>query len=268
MTKTPTFVITLDHRRDRQESATATLNHAGVNFNFIVSNQVEDMKRYEATKKITQIEVAIWGSHVKALQAFLETDSQWGLIFEDDFLLTEEGFNLLRNQNDVDFILSNLGDCYSILQIGFLENSQKSGYASLAAKMFRLVFRFNRFDLRSYVNHLRYAGFKEQRRMKKILEKSGLKRMTLLYGHRLGTHAYFVNREAASTIIDFFESRSTQRNFVVIDQFILRLTVKFTKKPVLRAARLSRSLVVQSGSPSDNTNATPVENFDRDYEDN
>ena len=264
MNRMPVFVLTLEHRTDRQESARISLDQAGVDFTYIISKRSEDQKKFKAMEMATQIEVAIWGSHVKAFQALLHTESQWGLIFEDDFLLTEAGLDLLRNQEKIDSILESIGNYYSILQIGFLENSERFGLRRLVANVFKMIFRLNRFDFRSYVLNLRYLGFKNRNSLDRVLRENGLGTTKILFGQRLGTHAYFVNRQAAEVLIDIFESRKSNPNFMVNDQFILNLTRKLSKKPVLRAARISESFVMQSLSPSDNVGRTPTQalNFD------
>jgi GR25 family glycosyltransferase involved in LPS biosynthesis len=262
--RTPIFVLTLEHRTDRQKSVQSSLNQVGTGFTYIISNKNEDQKSYEAMKMATQIEVAIWGSHVKAFQALLNTEAQWGLILEDDFLLTEAGLDLLQHQERIDSILESIGNYYSILQIGFLENSARFGLRSLMAKVFKIIFRFNRFDFRSHVLNLRYLGFKNRKSVDRVLRQNGLGTTKILFGQRLGTHACFVSRQAAEVLIDIFESRKSNPNFMVNDQFIINLTKNFSRKPVLRAARLSKSLVMQSLSPSDNVGRTPTQalNFD------
>jgi len=261
----PIFVLTLEHRTDRQESAQISLDKAEVEFSYIISKKSEDKEKFRAMEMATQIEVAIWGSHIKALQALLETKSQWALVLEDDFILTETVLELLQNQKRIDSILKTIGNHYSILQIGYLENTGRTGPRRLVANVFKWIFGFNRFDFRSYTQNLIYLGFKNRNALDRVLKENGLGTTKLLFGHRLGTHAYFVNRDAAKLLIDIFENRESLPNFMVNDQFILNLTKNFSREPILRAARLSKSFVMQSLSPSDNVNRTPpqVLNFDR-----
>jgi hypothetical protein len=268
VSRTPIFVITLEHRTDRQQSARISLNQAGVDFRFIVSRKSEEQGKSTAMKMATQVEIAIWGSHVKALRALLGTDSQWGLILEDDFVLTEPGLAFLKNQNKINSILESISSHYSIMQIGFLENSKGSRRTIVFAKIFHLVFRFNRFDFRGYINNLRYLGFQKRNELDRNLAENGLEKAKLLFGHRLGTHAYFIDRDAAKLLIDFYERRESIPNFMVNDQFILNLTRNFARNPILKAVRLSKNLVTQSLSPSDNVNRTSTQalKFNRNAE--
>jgi GR25 family glycosyltransferase involved in LPS biosynthesis len=256
--RTPIFVITLEHRKDRQDAATTSLNQAGIRFQFSVSSRGEQLENFEAMQKASQIEVAIWGAHVKALKSMLETESKWALILEDDFIIQELGFDLLKNQNAIDRILESVSPYYSILQIGYLENSIRGKTLTFIACTFRFFFRFNRFDLRSYLNHFRFLGFKDGNYLNRILEQNGLRKTKVLFGLRLATHAYFINREAAAVIIDVFEKRFSNPKFMPIDQYLLSMTKNFEDAPLLRAARLSELFVKQGGSPSDNLGQTEV----------
>jgi len=263
MNRTPIFVITLEHRKDRQEIAAASLNDAGVSFQFSVSSRSEQLKKFEAMPKATQIEVAIWGAHHKALKSMLKTDSRWALILEDDFILQELGFDLLKNQNAIDEILESVSPHYSILQIGFLENSKRGKIFTLLASTFRFFFRFNRFDFRSYLNHFRFLGLKDGNYMNRILTQNGFRKIKVLFGLRLATHAYFINREAATKLIAIFENRVSDPNFMPIDQYLLNLTNNLENASVLRAARLSELFVKQGESPSDNLGQTEVSVLER-----
>jgi GR25 family glycosyltransferase involved in LPS biosynthesis len=160
MITTPIFVITLEHRKDRQETVKSTLDVAGVDYKFIFSSRIEQEKKFHAMSKITAIEVAIWSSHVKALHEMLNTESQWALIFEDDFILKPRGLTLLSDNNILNSVIETVSDHYSMLQIGFLENSHSSKRSYVLAKTFKIIFRYNRFDLRSLINNFRFLGIK------------------------------------------------------------------------------------------------------------
>jgi GR25 family glycosyltransferase involved in LPS biosynthesis len=257
MVEIPVYVLSLENRIDRQKSVSKALNESGIGFQFILSSKSDNTK-FEAMSKITQIEVAIWSSHVKALKAMLGTASSWALVLEDDFLFEESGLRFLKNQQIIHSTLDSLSGHYSILQIGFLENSKSSKKNYLLAKGFKLIFRFNRFDFRSYLNNFRHLGFKNASKINKILKFNGFIKINVLFGLRLGTHAYFVNRDAAKILIDIFENRESDKNFMTIDQYLLKLTKKFSKNPTLPSARLSETLVRQSSSPSDNLGKTPA----------
>jgi len=258
MVTIPIFVITLEHRKDRQETVKSTLDLAGVDYQFIFSSRSEQEKNFQAMSKITAIEVAIWDSHVKAMLEMLKTESQWALIFEDDFILRPRGLALLENNEILDSLIESVSGQYSIFQIGFLENSQSSKHSYFLAKTFKLIFRYNRFDLRSLINNFRFLGFKNGDKMNKSLKEIGFGATKVLFGLRLGLHAYLINREAASSLIEVFNSRSSNKNFTAIDHYLLKLTENFDNTSVICAGRLSNSFVGQSGSLSDNFDRTPV----------
>ena len=258
----PIYVLTLENRRDRQEVVTTSLQEVGVSFQFIFSSK-GDNQNFNAMPKTSQIEVAIWSSHVRALHEMLQTDSQWGLILEDDFTLKAPAVDLFKNQKTIDFILKSLTDQYSILQIGFLENSHSSKLSRIFGQIFKAIFRQNRFDLRSYLNNFRYLRIRETNKINKVLMDCGFKKTKLLYGLRLGSHAYFINRKTALSLIEIFENRYSIPNFMTIDQYLLSQTKNFQKDSLLCAARLSNSLVSQSTSPSDNVGKTSVKVLER-----
>jgi GR25 family glycosyltransferase involved in LPS biosynthesis len=257
MIKTPFFVLSLENRKDRQETVNSALQDLGVSFQFIFSNKSENIK-YNAMLKATQIEVAIWSSHIKALHAMLETESEWCLILEDDFILKSKGINFIKDQKAINSMLESLNGRYSIFQVGFIENSYSSKRSHVLGIIFRTLFHTNRFDLRSYLNNLRYLGVAKSMEINGRVKICGLKKNKVLYGLRLGTHAYFINREAALLLINIFENRESDKNFMTIDQYLLTQTKNFKKKPQISAARLSESLVEQSTSPSDNFDKTSV----------
>jgi GR25 family glycosyltransferase involved in LPS biosynthesis len=262
MTNIPTFVLTLENRIDRQESVKRLLKEVDLDFKFIFSSKTDNSK-FNAMSKTTQIEVAIWDSHIRAMRAMLDTESNWCLILEDDFEIKESGKFFLKNRNNIDLILENLEPFYSIFQIGSLENTYSLRSSYILSRIYRAIFRSNRFDFISHLKNSRYMSYNKRTNVNKILKKCGLNKTKILFGLRLGTHAYYINREAASKLINIFENRDADPNFMTIDQYLLKVTINLDDNPILYACRLSRSIVSQSASPSDNVNRTPVALLER-----
>jgi GR25 family glycosyltransferase involved in LPS biosynthesis len=254
---TPIYVLTLENRLDRQESATKSLLELNTEFHFVFSSKRENVK-FQAMERTTQIEVAIWGSHVRALQEMLKTNARWGLILEDDFVIKNSSVSVLKNSETIDSVLSNIENHYSILQIGFLENTYSNKRSYILGRFFKILFRYNRFDLMGYLKNLQHLGLKNSKEINKILAAGNFKRTKVLFGLRLGSHAYFINREAATALIDIFENREEVSNFMTIDQYLLFLTKNLSGTTFPKACRLSESIIAQSASPSDNINRTPT----------
>ena len=253
MTNIPIYILTLESRADRQDRIRKDLDQLQVNYEFIYSKK-RDNQNFAPLPMANQTEVAIWHSHVCAMRRLLLTTQEWALILEDDAIM--EGalpeFVSVTITNYV-FLLS---DHFGIVQIGWIPNSEKSGFRALLPKIFRLVFRLNRFDLKSRVKHIVEFGLWDSRRTNRNLSKVSKQRLVALIGMRLGSHAYLINRKAAAELIQRFENRDAILNFKTIDQDLLLLTQNFKKGSAINAIRFNKSLVGQLQVDSDNTNKT------------
>ena len=92
----PAFVINLDDSKERLAHVTHELRNAGVDFTRIPAfdgrkvptEQIEDYNPKAAMKalgrELSGGEIGCYKSHITALQKFLETDAEYGMVFEDD----------------------------------------------------------------------------------------------------------------------------------------------------------------------------------------
>ena len=249
----PIYIITLDFRKDRQDRIKSALIARGVNSEFIYSSKLEN-DNFQALPKATQIEVAIWNSHVKAMRKLNSSESQWALILEDDALIENTSLKFLNSQ--VHEFISILGEDFGIIQIGWIPNSENKGFRHLPVKVFKAIFGLNRFDLKSKIRFILGFGVRDFRRKTQDLQKRVNKEIVPLLGMRLGTHAYLIKREAAVALIQRFEDRHLINNFKTIDQELLTLTRKRYKNSQIMATRFNLSLVDQSQEDSDNVGKT------------
>lgn len=95
------YVIHLDRSRERLSSAAAQLDEAGIRWQRIgaIDGQAFDdaaLARYDVGtfarnvgRGISGGEIAVHLSHMKAIEAFLESGSSSGLIFDDDFVIDD-----------------------------------------------------------------------------------------------------------------------------------------------------------------------------------
>jgi len=117
----PAFVINLDRRTDRWEHIEVEMSKIGIEITRVSAIDANslDFQRVYATLPMphrTAPEVACAFSHLKALRMFLETDFEYGLIFEDDIVfpnnLTIETLDRsFQNARGMKLLL--LGHCYS-----------------------------------------------------------------------------------------------------------------------------------------------------------
>jgi GR25 family glycosyltransferase involved in LPS biosynthesis len=253
MTQVPIFVITLDSRTDRQDKIGKALEELQVDYEFIYSNK-DDNQKFAALPMANQTEVAIWNSHVRAMKQLLSSPFEWALILEDDAMMGQVLPEFI-NQTIFNY-LSLLGDHFGIIQIGWIPNSEKRGFQAVIARLFRIIFGLNRFDLKSRLKYLEEFGILGSLRTTRNLSKVSKQRTLPLIGMRLGSHAYLINREASTELIQRFDRRHLILDFKTIDQDLLSLTEFYTKGSALNAIRFNTSLVEQLQVDSDNVNKT------------
>ena len=121
LNKIPTYVINLDRRDDRWRHAQTELQR--MNFEVTRISAIDakslDFQQYYTTlsdPKRSGPEVACALSHLKALKKFLETDAEYGLIFEDDVVFHKDvSYEILNKafHSAKGMKLLLLGHCYS-----------------------------------------------------------------------------------------------------------------------------------------------------------
>lgn len=117
----PAYVINLDRRSDRWEHAQTQLHRIGINaqrMSAVDAKTPQFQKFYDdiPNPKRTAPEVACSKSHLKALKMFLQTNAEYGLIFEDDIVFSDKISLGTLNQafhNAKGMKLLLLGHCYA-----------------------------------------------------------------------------------------------------------------------------------------------------------
>lgn len=253
MKNIPIYVLSLDYRVDRQNRIGNELLNNNVTFEFIISSKKEN-KNFQALPGATQTEVAIWSSHIKAMEKLLSSGLDWGLILEDDAIIRKTPRALFDSQ--INKFIEIFGMSYGIIQLGWIPNSEKNGIQKYFAYGFRLFFGLNRFDLRSKIKYILRSGYKQYRSNSRELRHEMKTKMVPLLGMRLGTHAYLIHKNTAQILIKRFEERSTVSEFKTIDQDLLQLTITSNPKLGFKAVRFNKNLIGQSQEDSDNNNKT------------
>lgn len=221
------FLINLDSREDRLSSASLQLSRFNVPFTRVSAVGIEP--NFETKfPYVTPHIAAIWLSHQKALVAFLETTEEYGLILEDDFVITSSKKELAEAFN-----LAKAGD---IIQIGFL-NINFFEWVNVKFRNLRdLIFKVLNFYSKSGLPAASYFGGRFL-----IYSQEGLPIKLVAHDFRAGAHAYLVNRAFASSVLNF-----NKPLLFSVDQFYISLSTMKSFK----ISRIRKSLVTQSSSPS------------------
>jgi GR25 family glycosyltransferase involved in LPS biosynthesis len=81
------YIINLKNRVDRWDSALSQLDNLGLPVTRVEACNSNDLKGRDS-QFVAEGVAATWKSHQLAMQKFLDTSDEFGLIMEDDFLLT------------------------------------------------------------------------------------------------------------------------------------------------------------------------------------
>jgi len=215
------YIINLDERRDRWENCLAELNKCNLNPNRI-SALTPSLVDSETEQFASLDIIAIWKSHQNAMRVFLDSDSEYALILEDDFSLKIKDFDHLSSQfkkYELDF-----------LQIGFLLPFITDYLNYKIENLQDVIFKL--------LSHLKFSSITSKH---SINEQISIPANIVLNGIRAGGHAYIINRRFAKACL----SMNTP-TFLSADGLFMALGVARN----FRMARLRRSKVSQTSSPT------------------
>ena len=215
------YIINLDERRDRWENCLAELNKCNLNPNRI-SALTPSLVDSETEQFASLDIIAIWKSHQNAMRVFLDSDSEYALILEDDFSLKIKDFDHLSSKfkkYELDF-----------LQIGFLLPFITDYLNYKIENLQDVIFKL--------LSHLKFSSITSKH---SINEQISIPANIVLNGIRAGGHAYIINRRFAKACL----SMNTP-TFLSADGLFMALGVARN----FRMARLRRSKVSQTSSPT------------------
>lgn len=249
------YVISLDFRSDRRNKIIEEFAKLGLDITFVISCKSENSK-YMALTNTTQTEVAIWASHVKAYEIFLESNRKWALILEDDAQISLELKNeLILLLKNLDFLIP---DEINLVQLGWIPNSKRYGITGIIAQISAYLIGMNRFDLRSLIKLINIHGIIAYRILMKKMKQVTGSQVLPLQGMRLGTHCYLISRSGAQSMIEIFHSRAEILDFMTIDQYLLRVGLNQNPDSELKALRFNKNFVIQPQTDSDNSEKTVI----------
>ena len=215
------YLINLDERKDRLQESAIQFERADLGFKRISAEKPESAF---ANDFLTPTVEACWRSHLKTYQEFLETDYEYALVLEDDFVFNREidlalYLKKMRTSN------------IDLLQIGFLlpglMNKIRWLFEEIEKNIFRTLYLVSRIKpLRGLSSRMR-------------VHEAGIVKSELTLNSFLpGTHAYIINRKLAKSILD-------ANSFVLsADEFFIALA----KMRSHRICRLKFSAISQSNS--------------------
>ena len=240
-----TLVISLPERIDRRGHVQENFQRMGHKFLFVDGNRPTDLPTHMQNSAI-----AIWSSHVLALEKFLGTEYEYALILEDDVYLQDK--KIERLFINLDKLACLLADRFSILQLGTMDFTNKSKIRSAISRLYLAFFSHHHYDKGDLIATRKFLGPSEFKQMrKKLTEILGVSCIPLL-GFKIGAQSYIVNRNAAEWIVRDYKNREVWdlSSRFSIDTLLEEISHSVDLDPI--TIRVSRQLLTQRKTPSDN----------------
>jgi len=227
MNEMSAYVVNLTARSDRWSSVEkrrATLGIPILRVEAIDQDVIAPADLRFAAKGVA----ATWASHRKAAAEFLKTDSNFGMILEDDFQLSSR-FRIPSTQ-----LLSELEADF--VQLGYLRVTPWESFDLNIANIRDRVLR----TLNSVSNKNGTSRALFQNKLL-IRERSGVPSSLIPADIRPGGHCYIISRKMASAMQEL-------NNPIIFSAD--ELFVSISKMRVFRMFRVRKSIVSQSNSPT------------------
>jgi hypothetical protein len=215
------YVINLDRDADRWESVLKESAYSSLETHRIKAIDAKDLPSENFVSPGVH---ATWLSHIQAMNIFLESGSEFCLIAEDDFQITNPSklFSLIETLKTVE---------WDMVQLGFLKPGMDTKIKILIANIDNRVFGL--LGILSRFPGLAGRSFSSRMRVKQSLATP---RGFVIDDCQPGAHFYLVRRS-------FCQSVSSLNNpqFLSIDDFYTALS----KMRTFKMLRVKRNLVVQ-----------------------
>lgn len=219
------FVINLDVRSDRWNDVMAQQRDLGLQ---IVRVPAVNISSVEESPYVTKVIAATWQSHQKAMRLFLESDEEYALIMEDDFLLKHKEIKKSIDDKmnlDVDF-----------LQLGFLITNHLDRVQFIINDSVDFCLKILAFISLRISFMKTYFGSRLL-----IREQRGIPLSIVCNDIRPGAHAYIVSRKFAQFVTKINKPAFLSADAVYISMGWMR---------TFKMYRLRRSYISQSDSYS------------------
>lgn len=224
----PLYVINLDSDLSRRESLLFEASKLDLKITRISAVWSGEILETDANYVSLGIR-AIWLSHLKAMEAFLESSADFAIIAEDDFEVTKP----LELQK---YLNSTLTYEFDLVQFGFLITGidiwTKVWISNIQLSIFKVLGKV------SNIRILRRLHLGERMRIRDAIKSP---RGFVPFNCEPGAHFYLISRFFATQVIKLNEPQ-----FLSMDDFYSALA----KMRAFKMARVSRSLVRQKNFES------------------
>lgn len=220
------FLINLDRDSDRLAWSNIQLTEIGIQYNRVSAVDMNQLRTSE-NDLVTLGVKACWESHKKTLQQFLEGDSEFALILEDDvqFMNFRKIRKMLQKAPWQEF---------DVYQVGFLSHGILAK-ASIHISNLESIF----FKVLSIFLNASGAKLKARNRMR-VKQASRMPFGMVAARFEAGTHCYFISRHAATVVLSL-----NNPQFLSADDFFSALA----RMRSLKFGRPSKSLADQKNFP-------------------
>jgi GR25 family glycosyltransferase involved in LPS biosynthesis len=196
--------------------------------------------------------IAIWASHVKALEKFLLTNAGCALILEDDINLHNESAIRFFSNLKKFYLLFNNG--FSIIQLGTVDLLSNSIFHRFIQNLYYYFFGLYKFQRSDRNLLLHEIGEEERTKIEKQLVKIFNFRVMPLFGYLIGAQSYLIKRNSAEWIISNFNHRTDWdlNSRYSFDTFLEEFSRDSNFGSEIRTLRLAKQVLSQRVSTSDN----------------
>jgi len=215
------YVINLDRDVDRWNSVLNESSHSYLETHRVKAIDAHDLPSQDFVAPGVH---AAWLSHIKAMNAFLESGLEFAIIAEDDFQITRPSELLTHIET-----LSNLD--WDMVQLGFLRPGIDTRIKLLIARVDRVF--FNYLGILSQVPGFTNRKFSSRMRVRQSLATP---RGFIIDDCQPGAHFYLVRRSFCQSILTL-----NNPQFLSIDDFYTALS----RMRTFRMLRVKRNLVTQ-----------------------
>lgn len=221
------YIINLKDRVDRWDSVQKQLNDLGLSITRVEAINKNDLRENESQFVALGV-AATWKSHQLAMQRFLESSDEFGLIMEDDFYLKKSWKIQIMTQ-----AISLNPDFF---QLGYLVTSPVDRIEMALANSFDVVLKLiNKFCSFSSLFKKRFGA------RLLVSEQSGLPWSVVANDIRAGGHAYLVSRKFAEASVFMNTPAFTSADGVFMSLGDVRS---------FRMYRIRKSVIDQTDSPT------------------
>lgn len=224
----PIFLINLQSSTERLDQSDEQLSSLGLKYQRVDAIDYSKDVITEADFVTKDIR-AIWLSHLKALEMFLETGISYALILEDDFRILRRN-SFLDDLEKIDF------EKWDLIQIGYLNTGLdiriRIIFENLQNRFFSILGKF------SHVSFLSLMNLDSRLRVK---DTRIAPRGYIPFSFLPGAHSYIISREMAGAVL-----KLNHPQFLSTDDFFMAIA----KMRSFNTLRVNQSIVGQNKGQS------------------